>query len=79
MNALEKPIVTMIDPLAVILPNDVYVNLIEKFHPHVPKVAEVGKFLKEIIPKQREAVIAKTRALTAQCKLVEEAAMGKSI
>ena len=35
-----------IDPLALVLPSAVYVRLVEKFSPHVPKVAEISEAAK---------------------------------
>lgn len=62
-----------IDPLALILPEHVYVKVIEKLHPHVPKVAEVQEAMSSLGPQEKRLVLAKSRQLAAYARLVEEA------
>lgn len=62
-----------IDPLALLLPNAVYVRLIEKLHPHVAKVAEIAEAAKGMSAEERTAVLAKARDMIAHGKAVEEA------
>lgn len=62
-----------IDPLALLLPGDVYANIVEHLHPHVPKVAEIEKALARLSPADRAAVHARARTLGAMAKNVETA------
>jgi len=62
-----------IDPLALLLPSSVYVRLVEKFHPHVPKVAEVLEAAKGMTAEERASAISQARNLAAHAKVVEEA------
>jgi hypothetical protein len=63
-----------IDPLALLLPNRIYVITAEKLHPHVPKVAEIQEAMSDMTPEERTFVVARARALGAYAKAVEEAA-----
>ena len=62
-----------IDPLALLLPSAVYVRLVEKFHPHVPKVAEILEAAKGMTADDRAFVLSRARLLGAHAKAVEEA------
>ncbi len=62
-----------IDPLALLLPPSVYVRLVEKFHPHVPKVAEILEASREMTAEERSFVLQRARAMGAQAKAIEQA------
>jgi hypothetical protein len=62
-----------IDPLALIFPSSVYVRLVEKLHPHVPKVAEIKEAAKGMTAEERSFVLAKAKAMVALGQAVEEA------
>lgn len=62
-----------IDPLALLLPNSVYVRLVEKLHPHVPSVSEIVEAAKGITAEQRAFVISRARVLSAHAKAIEQA------
>jgi hypothetical protein len=62
-----------IDPLAVLLPSSVYQKLVEKVHPHVPKVAEVQAAASRMSADERAFALNRARALAAYAKVVEEA------
>lgn len=62
-----------IDPLAVLLPSSVYVRLVEKFHPHVPSVAEIQEAAKGMSAEQRAMTLSQARNIAAQAKAVQEA------
>lgn len=62
-----------IDPLALLLPGSVYQRLVEKWHPHVPKVAEIQAAAAHMSGDERAFVVARARTLGAHAKLVEEA------
>jgi hypothetical protein len=62
-----------IDPLALLLPSSVYVRIIEKIHPHVPKVAEMQETLKAMNAEEKAFVLGRVRAMGEFSKAVEEA------
>ena len=62
-----------IDPLALLLPSDVYVKWVEKLHPHVPKVAEIQGLVHSMTPEERNFTRVRARILMAHCKAIEEA------
>ena len=62
-----------IDPLALIFSGRAYQILIEKLHPHVPKVADIQEALRSVSPEERGFALAKARTLKAYASAVEEA------
>jgi glycerol-3-phosphate dehydrogenase len=62
-----------IDPLALVLPSAVYVKLVEKFHPHVAKVAEIVEAAKGMTPEERAFVASRAQVMAAQASAVAEA------
>lgn len=73
---MERPLerqVVSIDPLALLLPSNVYVKLIDKFHPHVPKVQDIVTVLKEASPAERKDIAQRTEAIVACTRVVQEA------
>jgi hypothetical protein len=62
-----------VDPLAILLPSSVYVKLIEKFDPHVPKVAQIRDAARSMTPEERAFVLAKAHMFIELAKEVEEA------
>jgi hypothetical protein len=61
-----------IDPLALLLPSNVYQHLIEKWHPHVEKTALL-EAAKAMSPEERSFALARARTLIAYGTAVEEA------
>jgi hypothetical protein len=68
--ASQKTIVA-IDPLAAILPTDVYLIVMEIKHPHVPKVADIRKAIAGMKPEERKAALARTTAMESVVKTVK--------
>jgi hypothetical protein len=62
-----------IDPLALLLPSDVYGGLVEKFHPHEPKVADILAAAEDMTDDERALVLARARTLRAHAERVEAA------
>jgi hypothetical protein len=62
-----------IDPLALVLPSDVYQVIIEKFHPHDPKVADIQAAVGMLNARERASVLARARAIATRATLVESA------
>jgi hypothetical protein len=62
-----------IDPLALLLPGPVYVKIVEKLHPHVPKVAEIAEAARGMTAEERSFVLARAKILIAYGQAVEEA------
>jgi hypothetical protein len=62
-----------IDPLALLLPGPVYVRLVEKLHPHVPKIAEIAEAAKGMTPEEKAFAIARAKTLVAYGQAVQEA------
>jgi DNA-directed RNA polymerase specialized sigma24 family protein len=48
-----------IDPMALLFPSRLYIELSEKLHPHVPKSIEIKEALGRLTPEHREAIIAR--------------------
>jgi hypothetical protein len=62
-----------IDPLALLLPGDVYQRLVEKWNPHQPKVAEIEAALDGMTSNEKAVALAKARTLGTRARLVEQA------
>jgi hypothetical protein len=62
-----------IDPFALLLPSDVYQRLVEKWHPHVPKVAEIQAAAQGMSADERAFAAARAGMLRTRARLVEEA------
>jgi hypothetical protein len=62
-----------IDPLALLLPGPVYIRIVEKLHPHVPKVAEVAEAATALTPQEKSFVLARARTVIAYGQAVEKA------
>ena len=65
-----------IDPLALLLSSEAYVRLVEKLHPHVPKVSELQEVVRSMTPEEKAFALARARAFIAYSKAVEEALGG---
>ncbi len=72
IDPLEK-LYVKIDPLALLLPPSVYAKIVEKFHPHVPKVADIAEVLKGATAAERKEVVSRVAAVGSCIKAVEEA------
>lgn len=75
---LNKPLVTerfvvAIDPLALIFPNNVYLRLMEKFHPHVPKIEQIVEFAKTLPAEERKTTLQRVDVLADFANGVQEA------
>ena len=75
---LDKPLMTdrfvvAIDPLALIFPNNVYLRLIEKFHPHVPKIEQIVDFARTLPAEERKTTLKRVEALADFANGVHEA------
>lgn len=66
-----------IDPMATILPEDLYLIWCEIRHPHVPKVADIEQLFKRMTPAQRKLAVSRAKALVKQAETV--AACGKAV
>jgi len=66
-----------IDPLAILLPSSVYQRLVEKFNPHLPKVADIQEAARSMSAEERTHALASARSLVAYGKVVEEALSAK--
>lgn len=62
-----------IDPLALVLPGEIYAQIAEIRHPHVPKVNEVKKLLTEMSVEERTFVNKKITELKGIVEVFEEA------
>jgi hypothetical protein len=65
-----------IDPLALLLPSEVYAKLIEKNHPHEPKVTAIRQAADRMSADERAFALARARMIDAAANEVEEALTG---
>jgi len=65
-----------IDPLALVLPSEVYAKLIERHHPHEPRVAAIREAARGMSADERAFALARARMIGAAAKGVEEALAG---
>jgi hypothetical protein len=72
-NLLKYIYELSIDPLALLLPSDIYQRLVEKWHPHEPKVAEIQAAVEGMSREERAFALASARRLEARARLVEGA------
>lgn len=68
-----KKLNAAIDPLALLLPPSLYAKLVEKFHPHVPSVAEIAEILRVASPAERTEMASRIASVSTCTKLVKEA------
>lgn len=62
-----------IDPMALILPGDVYAKWVEIHHPHVPKVQDIKRMIERMSPEEQKAMAAQARRLADYSTAVLEA------
>lgn len=62
-----------IDPLALLLPSDVYIRLIEKNHPHVPLVSIAQEVVRSMSPEEKAFALSRAKTFVAYGKTIEEA------
>lgn len=62
-----------IDPLALLLPSSVYVKIIDKLHPHVPKVADIKESARALSAEEKRVALVRAQQIAAYAKVVEEA------
>lgn len=74
-----------IDPLAMVLPGDVYAKIVEMLHPHVPSVSEIKQIMEKLTPDERKEFVARAKSLTKYGqrlveygKAIEHAAVAKT-
>jgi len=72
-NFLKHIYQLSIDPLALLLPGDIYQRLVEKWHPHEAKVAEIQAAVEGMNADERALVLARARTLEVRARLVEAA------
>ena len=65
-----------IDPLALILSGPAYVRIIEKLHPHVPKILQ--EIARSMTAEERELTLNRARALESVANQVQ-AALGSLV
>jgi hypothetical protein len=73
-SPVSIPYEQAIDPLAFLLPANVYGRLIEWLHPHVPKVDEIRPVFRTMSTKEKEAALSRAKALVEYGKVVIKAA-----
>lgn len=74
-----KPIIkrfsiAAIDPMALLLPPDVYQKIVEGPHPHEPKEAEIEKIFEKMTPAERTSAVENANILISFGKAVEKVA-----
>jgi hypothetical protein len=62
-SPIPIPYEQAIDPLALILPSNVYGRLIEWLHPHVPKVDEIRPIFRTMTTEQKRAALGRAKTL----------------
>ena len=62
-----------IDPMALLFPSRLYIELSEKLHPHLPKPIEIKEALGPLTPEERKYILVRARMLSSYSKVVEEA------
>ena len=65
-----------IDPLAVLLPSSLYARLVEKWYPHVPKVADVQDIVQNMSPENRAFTAAYAQRLIAYGNVLRDQRTG---
>jgi hypothetical protein len=65
-----------IDPMALLFPSRLYIELSEKLHPQVPKSGEIKEALGRLTPEERQYILVRARMLANYSKAVEEAVAG---
>src|SRR6266699_144043 len=65
-----------IDPMALLFPSRLYIELSEKLHPQVPKSVEIKEALGRLTPEERQYILVRARMLANYSKAVEEAVVG---
>jgi hypothetical protein len=62
-----------IDPIALLFPARLYVELSEKLHPNAPTAIEIREALRRLTPAERRYILARARMLSSYSKAVVEA------
>ena len=65
-----------IDPMALLFPSRLYIEMSEKLHPHVPKSIEIKEALGRLTPEEKHYILVRARMLANYSKAVEEAVNG---
>ena len=77
-NVLAKKEETMdyvaIDPMAVILPEKIYLIWVEIHHPNTPLVDDLSKLFKRMTAADKKVVLGRAKAVGAISQAVEKAA-----
>ena len=62
-----------IDPMALLFPSRIYIELSEKLHPHVPKSLEIKEAVGRLTPEERKYILVRARMMSTYSRAVEEA------
>ena len=62
-----------IDPLALLLPTDIYLIITELKHPHEPAVALIERAVAQMPAEAKRATLARARMMTEYANAVSEA------
>ena len=62
-----------IDPMALLFPSRLYIEMSEKLHPQVPKSVEIKEALGRLTPEERLYILTRAKMLANFSKAVEEA------
>ena len=65
-----------IDPMALLFPSRLYIEMSEKLQPQVPKSIEIEEALGRLTPEERKYILVRARMLANYSKAVEEAVVG---
>ena len=65
-----------IDPMALMFPSRLYLELSEKLHTQAPKSNEIRQALGRLTPQERKYILVRARMLSTCSKAVEDAMAG---
>jgi len=65
-----------IDPMALLFPSRLYIEMSEKLHPQVPKPVEIKQALGRLTPEEKQYILVRARMLANYSRAVEEAVIG---
>ncbi len=72
MNIKQAGYYAAVDPLSLILPDAVYVKVVEGLHPHVPLVDTLKRAAKGLTAAERKAALVKVNAMAEMVNCVKE-------
>jgi hypothetical protein len=65
-----------IDPMALLFPSRLYIEMSEKLHPQVPKPVEIKQALGRLTAEEKQYILVRARMLANYSRAVEEAVIG---